>query len=64
MAWSQLGTAERMARLGRWMKQAEELACTSIEKERVGLWKTGLWQWMEEGRTDYVAKQAEKSASR
>jgi hypothetical protein len=60
VAWSQLGTESRMRKLGRWIAQAEASAATDREKERVALWNTGLWKWMEEGRADYVAKQAAK----
>lgn len=56
VAWSQLGTAERMARLGKWMSEAESLAQTEQEKQRVALWRDALWKWMQEGRAEYEAK--------
>jgi hypothetical protein len=49
-----------MKKLGRLMEQAEAAASTNREKERVAFWNTGLWKWMEEGRADYVTKQAAK----
>ena len=49
MAWGKLGTAERMDRLGRYMRQAEALARTDVEKVRVGLFKAGIWDYMCDG---------------
>ncbi len=50
VAWSSLGTAERMEQLGKLMEQARALAQTDMEKRRVGLWNDALWKWMSEGR--------------
>jgi len=58
--WSFQGTAERMGQLGKWMDEAQALAQTELEKQRVGLWRDAIWKWMQEGRADYVAKLAEK----
>ncbi len=56
VAWSQLGTAERMERLGKLMTEAEASAQTEMEKRRVALWRDALWTWMQEGRAEYVAQ--------
>lgn len=56
IAWEILGTEERMTRLQALIEQAEALAMTSKDKERVALWKTGVWDYMAKGREDYVKK--------
>ncbi len=55
VAWTHLGTAPRMAKLGALMDQAQRLAHTDIEKQRVALWREAFWTWMEEGRAQYLA---------
>ncbi len=45
-AWERLGTAKRMAELGALIAQAEELAGTETEKQRVALWRRAIWEWM------------------
>ena len=57
VAWTQLGTAERMKRLGAFIDEAEALARTEQEKRRVGLWHDAIWKWMEDGRAEYLAKE-------
>ncbi len=61
VAWTQLGTAERMAELGGMMARAEAAAQTAREKERVGLWRDALWKWMEEGRAEHLAAAAREN---
>lgn len=56
VAWEVLGTAERMAALEAMVMQAVALAQTPLEKQRVGLWKTGVWDYMATGRKNYLAK--------
>jgi hypothetical protein len=56
VAWTHLGTAERMEQLGALMTQAQALAQTEQEKRRVGLWHDAIWKWMLEGRAEYLAK--------
>ncbi len=57
LAWKYLGTKERMKELGALMHQARELAVTDIEKKRVRSWEKGVWDYMEQGRKKYLAKQ-------
>ena len=54
-AWERLGTPERMEELGALMAQAEKLAATDTEKQRVALWRKALWDWMCQGREQYRA---------
>jgi len=56
IAWKYLGTEERMNELGALMSQAEQLAKTDLEKQRVALWKKGVWDYMLEGRAKYLEK--------
>jgi hypothetical protein len=55
-AWKYLGTEERMNELGTLMAQAEQLAKTDLEKQRVALWKKGVWDYMLQGRAKYLEK--------
>lgn len=57
MAWKYLGTARRMTELGELMRQAERAARTGVEKQRVALFRQGVWQHMLEGRRCWLAKQ-------
>jgi len=57
MAWKWLGTEERMERFGELMQQAREAATTEIEKQRVAMFYTGIWQYMLAGREEWLAKQ-------
>ena len=61
VAWERLGTAERMEELGALIAQAEKLAVTDPEKQRVVLWRKALWEWMCQGREQYLAAQKPKS---
>jgi hypothetical protein len=56
IAWEILGTESRMAELQALIDQAERLANTPQEKARVALWKTGVWEYMTEGRRAYLEK--------
>ena len=58
MAWNWLGTADRMEQLGDWIAEAESLARTEPEKERVELFKAGIWDYMCDGvyHVDEVAR--------
>jgi hypothetical protein len=60
VAWERLGTAERMEELGTLMSQAEKLAGTEVEKQRVALWRSAIWEWMRQGREQYVAAEKQK----
>ena len=55
LQWEYLGTAERMAELGKLMEQAKQSVRTSLERRRVELFEKGLWQYMVKGRDTYVA---------
>jgi hypothetical protein len=44
-----------MEELGSPMAQAEKLAGTETEKQRVALWRTALWEWMRQGRKQHLA---------
>ena len=57
LAWKHLGTEKRMLELGALIEQAKALAATELEKERVGTWERGVWEYMKEGRRKYLAKQ-------
>ncbi len=53
IAWKNLGTPERMKTLGALIKEAEAQAETTIQKQRVALWKNSIWKWMLDGRAEY-----------
>jgi hypothetical protein len=57
LAWGWLGTPERMAELGQYMAAAQRLAQTDREKQRVGLFATGVWEYMLEGRRTRDARE-------
>ncbi len=56
-SWGRLGTEQRMNELGALMDRAVALARTDVEKQRVATWKSGVWEYMLEGRTEYLQKQ-------
>lgn len=56
VAWTTLGTEERMKKLGELIQQAQSLAQTASEKQRVQQWHDALWVWMQKGREEYFAK--------
>jgi hypothetical protein len=58
-AWERLGTPERMEELGNLIGQAEKLAATDAEKQRVALWRKALWDWMCQGRDQARASQGQ-----
>ncbi|MDR3688078.1 MAG: DUF4838 domain-containing protein [Fimbriimonas sp.] len=57
LAWKYLGTADRMAAMGKLMAEAEALASTDVEKQRVALFRHAFWDYMVEGRRAWVSKQ-------
>ena len=61
VAWEKLGTAERMEELGALIAEAEKLAVTDPEKQRLALWRKALWDWMCQGREQYLATTGQKS---
>src|ERR1035438_625522 len=60
VAWERLGTPERMEELGALIAQAEKLAVANPEQQRVALWRKALWEWMCQGREQYLATQTPK----
>lgn len=58
MAWGYLGTEERMAELGKYIDHAQRIAVSDLEKNRVKLWKEGVWDYMVKGKKMYMAKQS------
>jgi hypothetical protein len=50
-----------MEELGALMVEAERLAKTPEEKDRVVLWRHAFWEWMSEGRQEYLATTAKTS---
>lgn len=60
-SWDRLGTDERMKQLGELMDSAIKLASTDLEKQRVESWRRGIWEYMTEGKQEYLKKQEAKS---
>ncbi len=60
VAWTKLGTEERMKQLGELISHAQSLAQTEEEKQRVQQWHDALWVWMLKGREEYYAGQTKK----
>ncbi len=56
LAWGSVGTEERMARFAVLMDQARAAAKTDLEKQRVGLFEKGVWDYMVEGRRKYLER--------
>jgi alpha-L-fucosidase len=56
IAWSKLGTPERMKQLGALIQAAEASATGETEKQRVAMWRAAIWQSMLDGRAAYDAK--------
>ena len=63
-AWERLGTAERMNELGSLIAEAGKRAESTIEKQRIALWRQALWQWMLDGRAEYEAHIARPEVAR
>jgi hypothetical protein len=56
MAWEWLGTAERMDRFAALMAQAHRDARTEVEQARVQAFDQGVWQYMLQGRQEWLEK--------
>jgi hypothetical protein len=54
VAWERLGTAERMGELGALLAQATQAGGTEAERQRLGLWRRAIWDWMVEGREQHL----------
>lgn len=59
-SWDRLGTEARMQELGELMDEAVRLAGTDVEQRRVATWKTGVWDYMVEGRQQFLERDADK----
>jgi hypothetical protein len=57
LAWKYLGSKEVMDELEKQIRLANKKAVTDIEKKRVQSWTTGVWDYMVEGKEQYLAKQ-------
>jgi hypothetical protein len=57
-SWMRMGTEERMKELGALMDAAVKLAATDLEKKRVETWRKGVWEYMVEGRQQYLKELA------
>lgn len=58
IAWGYLGTEQRMAELAGYMGQAKAVAQSEVERQRVTLFERGIWDYMVEGRQQWVQKAA------
>jgi len=56
ISWECLGTEKNMKRIEKWIERAEKKASADMVKERVSMWREGIWDWMREGRAQYLAK--------
>ncbi|MCC6580953.1 MAG: DUF4838 domain-containing protein [Phycisphaeraceae bacterium] len=63
LAWGKLGTEERMAGIGKLMEAARAAAVTDLEKQRVGLFDKGIWQYMQAGRAMYLERNSKKQST-
>ena len=63
LAWKWLGTPERMAEMQKLMDAAVAVARTDVERERVRLFKVGIWDPMVEGRRLYDEHQRAQGKS-
>ncbi|MBI3922415.1 MAG: DUF4838 domain-containing protein [Armatimonadetes bacterium] len=61
LAWGSLGTEERMAGFDALMQQAAATAVTPEEKQRVAMFKQGLWDYMVEGRKLYLTRREKRA---
>lgn len=57
VAWERLGTPERMDELGALIAKAERAPTDEIQKRRVTMWRTALWDWIRQGQEHYQATQ-------
>ena len=60
IAWTRLGTEERLAEFAPLMAQAKDAAVTETEKKRVALFEKSIWQRMKAGRAEYLAATSRK----
>ena len=60
IAWKYLGTDDVMTELEKYIEEAEKSDINSLEMERVLSWKTGVWEYMKKGKSNYAIKVASK----
>ncbi len=63
IAWRNLGTPDRLKNLAALMAEADALAGTEIERQRVALWRNSIWKWMLDGRAEYEARTAKSTGA-
>ena len=61
-AWETLGTAEHMQELGTLIDQADQAATSHPYRQRFTLWRTALWEWMQQGRQEYLKEHAARGS--
>jgi hypothetical protein len=54
ITWKRIGTRERMLEFGKLMNEAKEAAETDLEKTRVGLFETSVWNRMKKASMETV----------
>jgi hypothetical protein len=64
IAWRNLGTPDRMQNLAALMAEADTLAATESERQRVALWRNSIWKWMLDGRAEYEARTQRSDGAR
>ena len=57
--WGKVGTPERMKVLADFLDQAEKAAAASPYRERVALWRNGIWRYMKEGADSYKLRSSQ-----
>lgn len=56
LAWDYLGTDEVMRELQNYITQANATNLTQVEKKRLKSWEKGIWEYMKNGKTNYLKK--------
>ena len=59
--WGRIGTKERMKKLAGYIAQAQSLAKSPVEKQRLAWFVNGVWKPMLAGRSNYDKKQQFRS---
>ena len=60
VAWEKLGTPERLHELEALMNQAQTLAGTDLERQRVALWHSAIWDWLSQGQEEHAKFQSKE----
>lgn len=56
IAWRYLGTEDVMHELEQYITRAKGAELSPVERKRVESWESGIWKYMEKGKTDYLRK--------